>query len=126
MNEIIYPELSYKICGSLFYVHNKLGRFRKEKEYADALEIVFKESKIPYEREFRIDNEILDQKFSLYRFDFIVDDKLIIELKSRAIVSKDDYYQFKRYLQAKKLKLGLLVNFRDKYLKPKRILNSYS
>ena len=107
-------------------MHNKLGRFRKEKEYADALEIVFKESKIPYEREFRIDNEILDQKFSLYRFDFIVDDKLIIELKSRAIVSKDDYYQFKRYLQAKKLKLGLLVNFRDKYLKPKRILNSYS
>ena len=124
MKEIVYPELSYKICGFLFYVHNKLGRFRKEKEYGDAIEIVFKENQLPYTREERIDNDILDTKFSLYKTDFVVDGKIIVELKSKPIINKDDYYQLMRYLEAKELRLGLLVNFRDKYLKPKRILNS--
>lgn len=124
MREIIYPELSYKICGFLFYIHNKLGRFRKEKEYGDAVEIVFKENQIPHTREERSDNDILDKKFSLYKTDFLIDNKIIIETKSKPITNKDDYYQLKRYLEAKELRLGLLVNFRDKYLKPKRILNS--
>ena len=124
MKEIVYPELSYKICGFLFYVHNKLGRFRKEKEYGDAIEIVFKENQLPYTREERIDNDILDTKFSLYKTDFVVDGKIIVEFKSKPIINKDDYYQLMRYLEAKELRLGLLVNFRDKYLKPKRILNS--
>ena len=124
MKEIVHPELSYKICGFLFYIHNKLGRFRKEKEYGDAIEIVFKENKLPYTREERIDNDILDKKFSLYKTDFLVDKTVILEIKSKPIINKDDYYQLKRYLEAKELRLGLLVNFRDKYLKPKRILNS--
>lgn len=124
MKKIVYPELSYKICGFLFYIHNKLGRFRKEKEYADALEIILKENDIEYSREKRIENSILDKKFSLYKLDFVIENKTVIELKSKTLITKDDYYQLKRYLESKKLKLGLLVNFRDKYLKPKRILNN--
>lgn len=123
MKKIVYPDLSYKICGFLFYIHNKLGRFRKEKEYADALEIILKENSIEHSRETRVDNSIFDKKFSLYKLDFIIENEVVIELKSKVFTTKDDYYQLKRYLESKKLRLGLLVNFRDKYLKPKRILN---
>lgn len=123
MSKLIHPELSYKVYGFLYYVHNKLGRFRKEKEYADALEIIFKENSIKYTRETRVDNSILGKKFSLYRLDFVIEDKILIEIKSKPLITKDDYYQLKRYLDTKNLKLGLLVNFRNKYLKPKRIAN---
>lgn len=124
MKKLIHPELSYKICGLLFYIHNKLGRFRKEKEYADALEVVFREKSLEYLREARIDNKVLDNKISLYKLDFLVENKVIIETKCKPVLTKEDYYQLKRYLEAKKLRLGLLVNFRDKYLKPRRVLNS--
>ena len=123
MKVLIFPELSYKVCGLLFYVHNRLGRFRKEREYATALEIVLKENNVKYSREENKENDILGKKFSLYRTDFIIDSKIIIELKSVPVISKEDYYQLKRYLESRKMRLGLLVNFGDKFLKPKRILN---
>ena len=56
--------------------------------------------------------------------DFLIEDKILLELKAKRIISKEDYYQVRRYLESLNLKLGLLVNFRDRYLKPKRILNS--
>jgi len=46
------------------------------------------------------------------------------KIKSRRIITKEDYYQVRRYLDALKLKLGIIVNFRNLYLRPKRILNS--
>ena len=51
LSKVLYPELSYKVYGLCFKVHNELGRFRNEKQYADALEHAFRDSKIIYERE---------------------------------------------------------------------------
>jgi GxxExxY protein len=123
MAHLIYPELSYTICGLLFYVHNKLGRFSKEKNYADALELLFKENSILYKREYVAATDIVSRKLNLYRFDFFVDDKILIEIKAKNVLTKDDYYQVKKYLTVQNLHLGLLVNFRDKYLKPQRIVH---
>lgn len=50
-NKVLYPELLYKICGILFKVHNKLGRYYNEKQYGDLIEELFKENNIFYERE---------------------------------------------------------------------------
>ncbi|MBU3942887.1 hypothetical protein KKA24_02795, partial [Patescibacteria group bacterium] len=44
--KVIYPELSYKICGLCFNIHNQLGKYRNEKQYADALEDLLKENNI--------------------------------------------------------------------------------
>jgi GxxExxY protein len=118
--EVLYPELSYKINGLCFNVHNKLGRFSREKQYADELEIELKNNEIKFNREMRV---IESGMFKGNVIDFIIEDCIILELKVKSILTKDDYYQLKRYLISLNKKLGLLVNFRDTYLKPKRILN---
>lgn len=58
------------------------------------------------------------------KVDFLIDGKVIVELKAKRCITRDDYYQVQRYLRGADLRLGLLVNFRDRYLKPKRVLNS--
>lgn len=121
--KLIHKDLSYKICGFLFYIQNKLGRFAKEKNYADALELVLKENGIPFTREATLSTDVLSRKLNLYRLDFCIDDKIILEIKAKNFTSRDDYYQLLRYLKLKNMKLGLLVNFRNKYLQPKRVLN---
>lgn len=123
-NKLIYPDLSYKITGILFVVHNELGRYRNEKEYADCVEQFLKKFNIKYEREKILSSYFQEELKSRNRIDFLIDDKIILEIKAKRILIKEDYYQIKRYLSALNKKLGLLVNFRDKYIRPKRILNS--
>ena len=53
-NKLIYPKLSYLIVGICFDVHNELGKFGKEKQYADLFEQKLKEAKILYKRELKI------------------------------------------------------------------------
>src|SRR3989344_6138485 len=110
-NKIIYPDLSYKITGILFSVHNELGQYAREKQYGDLLEKKLKEIKLSYKRELPISD-------SGNILDFIIDDKIILELKSIVAINRDNYRQVQNYLQVTNLKLGLLVNFRTKYLKP--------
>ncbi|TSC95231.1 MAG: hypothetical protein CEN87_243 [Parcubacteria group bacterium Licking1014_1] len=122
MSELIYPDISYKINGVLFAVHNELGQFRSEKEYGDLIENYFKKFSINYERE-----KILPPSFNndqkRNRVDFLAEDKIILELKAKRFIDKEDYYQMKRYLVALNKKLGILVNFRRKYITPKRVVN---
>ena len=114
-NKLIYPELSYFLTGLLFSVHNKLGRYCREKQYGDEIENRLKELKVPYKREF-----IIKERGNV--FDFLIDNKIILEIKAKSNILKEDYYQIQRYLQSSNIKLGLLANFRSQYLKPKRII----
>ena len=50
-NNILHAELSYKLNGIFFKIHNKLGRFRNEKQYADALEYELSINNMNYQRE---------------------------------------------------------------------------
>ncbi len=120
----IYAELSYTINGILFSVHNELGRYRNEKQYADAVETYLKTYKIVYDRERVAPISFLGETERRNKIDFLIEDKVILELKAKRIIEKEDYYQVKRYLASLGKKLGILVNFRDKFLKPRRILNS--
>ncbi len=121
MPEIIHKELSYKINGLLFKVHNELGRYCREKQYGDALETLLKTEHLPFEREKATPINLIDN-IGTNRVDFIVDNKIVLELKAKSIIQKDDYYQIQKYLQASGHKLGFIVNFRNKYLKPIRII----
>ncbi len=55
--------------------------------------------------------------------DFTIQKTIILDFKAKRIISKDDYYQMRRYLTAFNKELGLIVNFREYYLSPKRVLN---
>lgn len=123
-SRLIYPELSYKITGILFIVHNELGRFCNEQQYADAIEEKLKKSKIKYEREKVLPPSFNAENEGRNKIDFFIENKIILEIKAKRMLIKENYYQVQRYLIAFKKKLGLLVNFRDKYIRPKRILNS--
>ena len=113
--KVIYPELSYKITGILFEVKKELGEYAREKQYGDLIAKKLEENKLPYQREVSIgdSNNILD---------FIVDNKIVIELKASRFITKDNYRQIQNYLQQSQLKLGILANFREKFLKPIRVI----
>lgn len=113
--KLIYPELSYILTGIYFEVHNELGRYCREKQCCDAIEKKLKILKIPYIREFKIGA-------SGNTVDFLIDGKIILEIKTKPFILKDDYFQVQRYLQASGIRLALLINFRNRYLKPIRIV----
>lgn len=101
-----------------------LGRYRKEKQYGDALEEIFKKNNLSYEREKRLPPSFEGEKYSRNIPDFIIENKIILDLKAKLMINKDDYFQMRRYLISLKKKLGLIINFRQVYLRPKRVLNS--
>ena len=125
MDKIILKELSYQINGILFKTHNALGRFCREKQYGDAIENMLKEANIQYTREKALPLVEIDNQFT-NRVDFAINNTLLIDLKAKPLVTKEDYYQMNRYLEASGYKLGLIVNFRNKYLKPIRVIRSHS
>lgn len=120
--EIILKDLSYKITGFCFKVHNQLGRFGSERQYADKLEEILKENKINYKRELEI-SKLIDSPEG-NRPDFIIENKVILDAKAKKFITKEDYFQIMRYLEASNFQLGLIVNFRSTYLKPKRVINN--
>ncbi|MBI2086823.1 MAG: GxxExxY protein [Candidatus Zambryskibacteria bacterium] len=105
----------------MFEIHNQLGRYCREKQYGDALEKLLKLHNLEFKREKTAPVELIDNK-STNKVDFIVDNKIVLELKAKSILQKNDYYQIQKYLQASGHKLGFIVNFRNKYLKPIRII----
>lgn len=125
MKEIIHKKLSYQITGLLFDVHNKLGRYCREKQYGDALEELFKDNNIKFVREKELPIELVENQ-STNKADFIIEDKIVLELKTKPIITREDYYQIQRYLQAGNYQLGLLINFQNKYLHPIRVIRTHS
>lgn len=122
--KIVYPELSYEIVGLLYDVHNQLGNRYQEKYYQRAVEVKLKGKKISYKREIEVDLIIDNEKIGKYFLDFLIDNKVILELKVKPVLTKNDYRQIRAYLQSCNLKLGILVNFYGESLKYNRILNS--
>jgi len=122
MINILFKNLSYKIVGLCFKTHKELGRYCREKQYADRLEKLLRETNIKYQREFELNNFKGDSPKG-NRVDFLIDNKIILELKAKNFLSKEDYFQTKRYLKGANLELGLIINFHDSHLKPKRVLN---
>src|SRR3989339_706136 len=114
MTELIYPKLSYIVVGICFKVHNDLGRFQREVSYANRLEEYLIKHKIQYHREEQI-TKIFNAEVRGDIPDFVLEKKIILDLKAKRFIKKDDYYQMKRYLTNAHLKLGIIVNFRDLY-----------
>ncbi|MBI2121187.1 MAG: GxxExxY protein [Candidatus Wildermuthbacteria bacterium] len=122
-DKVLFRGLSYRLTGIFFRVHNQLGRFRNEKQYGDGIAHELLQEKILFQREYALPLSFQGEELGRNKIDFIIDDAIIVEIKAKHILMKDDYYQMKRYLVTMDKELGILVNFRQKYLTPKRVLH---
>lgn len=124
MVDLLFKDESYRIIGSCMAVHKKMGSGFLESVYMEALEIQFNQDDIPSvkEKKLRIlfDNILLDKYF---KADFVCFNEIIVELKATPFIHKNDLNQVLNYLKATGLRLGILVNFGEKSLSYKRVLN---
>ncbi len=124
-NNLAYPqqELSYRIIGIAMEIHRLLGKGFLEIVYKDAFEYELQCKGILYEREKEYNvtykNIILPHKFFA---DFVIDNCIILEIKSKAGIIEQHQAQVLNYLAVSKLKLGLLLNFHEKSLQYKRLV----
>ena len=123
MSELIYKDESFQIIGILFEVHNNLGGGFSEIVYKNASEYELKKLNIPFEREkeyvVHYKDTILNHKFYA---DFILFDKIILELKSCKKLDSKHNSQCINYLKVSTNKLAILANFNNKSLEHKRIV----
>jgi len=120
---IVYPELSYQLMGTLFKVHNKLGPNYQEKYYQRAIESELKKLGIKYEREKMVPLRYEEGNIGKYFIDFVIDDKIVLEIKTDEFFKRKYLQQVLDYLSAINLKLAIIVNFRRNKLFYKRIIN---
>jgi GxxExxY protein len=123
MSDILYKDESYKIIGICMEVHNNLGPGFLEIVYKDALEYEFRKASIPFEREkeYTVNYKeiILPHKFFA---DFIVFNKIILEVKAVSGIEEKFITDAINYLRVSKNNLALIVNFGEIKLNYKRIV----
>lgn len=123
-DDIIYKDISYTLNGIFYSVQNKLGRYCSHKQYSDALEIALKDKGINYKKEIDVPIEFKGEQIKGNIIDFLIDELIPIDIKTGKYITKADFVQMLRYLRATSKKLGIIVNFSQITLKPKRVINS--
>ena len=115
--------LTYQIIGCAMKVHSTLGNGFQEVIYQRCLAIEMERDGIDFARE--VDQEIYYAGISVgtRRADFVVDNRVVVELK--ALTSLDDVHiaQAKNYVVAYDFPIGLLINFGARKLEYRRIFN---
>lgn len=113
-----YKDITEKIIGSAFEVHKFLGNGFQEVIYQRALAFEFKNAGLSFEREIEqhIYYKDLVQPIGTRRADFVVEQKVLVELKAVAHLEDVHWAQMLNYLKAYRLDVGLLINFGDKSL----------
>ncbi|MEC7772461.1 MAG: GxxExxY protein [Bacteroidota bacterium] len=123
MSQIIYKNESYFVIGLCMDIHNELGKGFSEVVYSDALEIELKSNGVPFKKEVKFDIIYKGKKLKHHYYaDYLVDDKIILELKAVEKISSSHVKQTLNYLAASKMKLGLIVNFGEDSLAYKRVI----
>jgi len=120
MAEYLYKKLTYKIKGVLYEIYNILGPGFKESVYQRALAKEFTLRKIPFEEKKRLPIFFKEEEVGIYEPDFIIEEKVLIEIKAVPDMPRLYETQLYYYLRGTEYKLGLLVNFGGNKLEIKR------
>ena len=122
--ELKYKDITEKIIGASFEVHKFLGNGFQEVIYQRALAYEMQKAGLEFAREIEQDifYKELEEPIGTRRADFVVEEKVLVELK--AIIQLEDVHwaQALNYLKAYKLEVGLLINFGSKSLTFKRLV----
>lgn len=123
MHELLYRDECFSIIGKCFEVHNNLGAGFLEIVYKDAIEYEFRKSGIPYEREkeyiVHYKDVILPHRFYA---DFVVYDKIILEVKGVSAIADEFVAQAVNYLKVSNNRLALIMNFGEIKLNYRRVI----
>jgi len=123
INKLLYSDLSYKIIKIAFSIRNTYGPGHKETIYQRLFRENLKKDGINFEKEKRI--EFYSSEGHLigrYQPDFVVEDKIIVEIKAKKFLSKIDEEQLYYYLRNSKYEVGFLINFSTPKIYIKRII----
>ncbi|WP_316737293.1 GxxExxY protein [Pedobacter aquatilis] len=105
-------EISYIIRGCIFKVYNSLGPGLLESAYETALKYEIQKEELEVQSQVALPMVYEDVAIDVgYRLDLVVEQKVIVELKSVEMISNVHHKQLLTYLKLSGLKLGLLVNF---------------
>ena len=121
--EYKYSELTGKIIGCAMTVHKILGNGFQEVIYQRALEIEMSLCNIPAQREFPMTIFYKNRPIGSRRVDFLVNEKISVELKAISQLEDVHLAQAINYLEAYNLEIGLLINFGETSLNFKRLTN---
>jgi len=121
---LLYAELTEKIIGAAIEVHKTLHRGFLESVYEEALAIEFNLRNIPFAKQTPIDVFYKGKIAKQFFCDFIVAEKVLVELKAIKKLTDNENAQALNYLKATGLELALLVNFGAPSLEFKRIINN--
>jgi GxxExxY protein len=121
ITKLLHADESYKIRGACFRVYNEFGSIR-EKIIERALNEELQAQGLKVETQASIDLYYRGKKIGKYIPDMVVEDKIIIEIKSKPYLTKEDMKQFWGYLKQSKYDLGFLVIFTPQKLIIKRYI----
>ena len=111
-------ELSFKIIGIALELHRNVGPGLLESSYENALVYDLREAGLEVKQQVPVPFLYKEIKMEVgYRLDIIVENKIIIEVKSVELVAPVHYAQLLTYLKLSNMKLGLLINFNTKLLR---------
>lgn len=122
VGDFLYEKESYEIRGACFSVWNTLGSAFKESAIDKALTKELQKRKLQIEDQKRIIIFYEGEKIGSYIPDKIINGKIILELKRKSFLTKQDIKNFWNYLRGSEYKLGFLINFGDEQLQIKRVV----
>lgn len=123
MSKVIYKDLSYKVVGAIFEVYNELGYGFKERYYEDAIAKELELRGLNHKRQVSYNLLYKGESIGRHQLDFLVENRIIVELKVGEFYSKNSINQVTQYLKATNLKLAILINITQSGVRFKRILN---
>lgn len=116
----VFEDITYKLIGIGYSIHKELGSAHKELVYQRALEEELKLAKIIYQREVRLPVLYKGKNVGIYIPDFVIDEKVIIELKAMNDLPLSVGIQLNYYLKATGYRVGLIMNFGTRRLQVRR------
>lgn len=124
MTEILHKALSFAIIGAAMEVHNVLGPGFLESVYQAALEKELTLRGIPFQHQVELPVFYKGDMVGIYKADFVVDAKIIVEIKGISRLNAAHEAQAIHYLAATGLELAILINFGMSSLEYRRVVKS--
>ena len=119
---LLYQDLTGQVIGIAIKVHKNLGPGFVEKVYQRALYLEFKRAGLKFEREKKIAITYNSANLGYFEVDFVVDNRVILELKATQEIGDIHMAQIISYLKAAEIKVGLILNFANRSLEWKRVV----